>query len=50
MIGVSGALLFFIIGLIMYGTIEDSKAQAIGLHMLWVGLLVFLLDLSRVIH
>lgn len=34
-------------GLLLYLT-EDPRSQTIGLHMFWVGLLVFLLYLNRI--
>lgn len=42
------SVLVLVAGLVIYG-LSNAKASAVGLHMFWVGLLVFLLHGDQVV-
>jgi hypothetical protein len=43
-------LLVALLGVLAYALSANGKVQAIGLHSYWVGLLVFLLHVDKIVH
>ena len=44
------SLIICIAGVVTYGISANTKAQAVALHMFWVGLLVFLFHFDHLIQ